>query len=201
MTPYPLSWPDHLPKPGGRYLDIIGHRYGRLTVLAVVDKVNKSYVYLCRCDCGEQTRVRGYHLRDGRVVSCGCKKRENGISAGNAQLEHGESNRGGRAIPSPEYRAWKGMKERCLSPKHKSYSRYGGRGIKVCDRWLHGDGELGGFECFLVDIGRKPTTRHSLDRFPNNDGNYEPGNVRWATPSEQHWTQRKPRQTVAEVSA
>jgi hypothetical protein len=82
------------------------------------------------------------------------------------------------------------MKERCLRPLHKSFARYGGRGIKVCDRWLNGEGGKSGFECFLVDMGLRPSMNHSIDRYPDNDGNYEPGNCRWATTAEQHWNQR-----------
>lgn len=70
---------------------------------------------------------------------------------------------------------------RCSNPNERHYHRYGGRGIRVCDRWL---GEHG-FERFLADVGRRPSSSHSLDRFPNNDGDYEPGNVRWATKKEQ----------------
>jgi hypothetical protein len=79
---------------------------------------------------------------------------------------------------TPEYRAWQGMRLRCTDPEHKAYPRYGGRGIKVCDRWLES------VENFIADMGPKPTPAHELDRFPNNDGNYEPGNCRWATRSE-----------------
>jgi hypothetical protein len=85
---------------------------------------------------------------------------------------------------TPEYRAYNAMKTRCSNPRQRSYKDYGGRGIKVCDRWLHGDGTISGFECFLADVGPKPSSSHSLDR-KENDKNYEPGNVRWATKSEQ----------------
>lgn len=82
---------------------------------------------------------------------------------------------------SPTYNSWKNMKSRCLNPNAYGYYRYGGRGIKVCDRWLD-------FRNFLADMGPRPEGT-TIDRYPNNDGNYEPGNCRWATSHEQHLNQ------------
>jgi len=89
---------------------------------------------------------------------------------------HGDARRGNA---SPEYGAWAEMIQRCTNPKQKRYADYGGRGIHVCERWLNG------FENFLADMGRRPTSEHSIDRYPNNDGNYEKTNCRWATRLEQ----------------
>ena len=83
----------------------------------------------------------------------------------------------------PEYVAWRHMKERCRCKKTSGFKNWGGRGIKVCDRWENS------FEGFLEDVGRKPTSKHTLERI-DNDGNYEPGNVRWATYKEQHMNKR-----------
>lgn len=83
-----------------------------------------------------------------------------------------------------EYEAWQHMKSRCLNPKNKAYHNYGGRGITICDRWLK-------FENFIADMGNAPTPKHSLDRYPNNDGHYEPGNCRWATPEQQNLNKRR----------
>ena len=94
---------------------------------------------------------------------------------GAAQTTHGAA-RGG--VRTPEYRAWESMKRRCLNPRDAAYDRYGGRGITVCERWLDD------FPAFLRDIGARPSPGHSIDRI-DNDGDYEPGNVRWATASEQ----------------
>lgn len=92
-------------------------------------------------------------------------------------IRHGQSY-------SPEYRAWIAIKSRCLNPKSTPYADYGARGIKICDAWVVD------FSAFLAHVGRRPTPQHSLDRYPNNDGNYEPGNVRWATGEEQQANRR-----------
>jgi hypothetical protein len=93
-------------------------------------------------------------------------------------LGHGES--GQRRVPATaEYVAWKSMIARCESRHYPSRHRYGGRGIKVCPEWRHD------YPAFLLHVGRRPSAGHSLDRFPNPDGDYEPGNVRWATASQQ----------------
>lgn len=91
------------------------------------------------------------------------------------KLRHGHTRNGRR---TPEHSSWTAMLKRCSDPNHAAFPRYGGRGISVCDRWLL-------FENFLTDMGPRPSLQHSLDRYPNNDGNYEPGNVRWATKAEQ----------------
>lgn len=92
---------------------------------------------------------------------------------------HGE----GWGNKTPEYKAWQEMKRRCNDSNRQNYRNYGGRGIVVCERWLD-------FTNFLADMGRKPTLEHSLDRYPNNNGNYEPGNVRWATKEQQSRNRR-----------
>lgn len=84
----------------------------------------------------------------------------------------------------PLYRIWVGMKTRCYNVKSKDYPLYGGRGIKVCDRWVNS------FQSFADDMGERPSSNHSIDRFPDNDGNYEPSNCRWATPAEQSKNKR-----------
>jgi hypothetical protein len=94
----------------------------------------------------------------------------------------------------PEYNNWQMMRNRCCNPKSEDYPRWGGKGIKVCKRWLEGENGVHPFVCFLADMGNRPTPKHEVDRYPNNDGNYEPGNVRWALPSQQGWSKvGKPR--------
>lgn len=97
------------------------------------------------------------------------------------QPKHGAAKRGSKR--NKEYTAWQHMKSRCLNPNTKNYSNYGGRGIKVCDRWLK-------FENFYLDIGDAPSPKHSLDRYPDVNGNYEPSNCRWATDKEQQRNRR-----------
>jgi hypothetical protein len=131
------------------------------------------------CDCGTSAVVSFKHLRNGASVSCGCFKREN---AKRVNTKHGGSGGWkGRVARAPEYNIWLAMKMRCTNPRAPHWHRYGGRGISVCDRWTGDDG----FASFLADVGPRPSPDHSIDRFPNNDGNYEPGNVRWATDLEQ----------------
>ena len=87
----------------------------------------------------------------------------------------------------PEYKAWKRIRHRCHNPKHMAYRYYGARGIAVCERWK------GSFEAFFEDMGPRPSKDHSIDRFPDNDGNYEPGNCRWATRNQQMRNRRNTR--------
>ena len=126
--------------------------------------------WLCRCECGAEWTVAASSLTRGLSRSCGCLRRRQAWN-----YQHGES---GHSFYSVEYNAWMHMRQRCSNPNYHAYARYGGRGIKVCDRWLNS------FEAFLADMGRRPSGRRSLDRIDNN-GNYEPSNCRWATPVQQ----------------
>lgn len=103
------------------------------------------------------------------------RQREAARQVGLLNRKHGE----GQGRRTPEYRAWDSLRDRCLNRRSPRYADYGGRGIAVCTRWRDS------YENFLADVGRRPSAQHTLDRFPNNDGNYEPGNVRWATKKEQ----------------
>jgi hypothetical protein len=152
-----------------RFQDITGHRFGRWTVVSYAGRVGSNHQWLCRCDCGAEKSVQGNNLKSSKSRSCGCLHSE--VTAA-TNYRHGHRN-------APEYGAWCDMKSRCLLQNRESWENYGGRGIRVCDRWLSS------FETFLADVGPKPSPRHSLDRYPDVNGNYEPGNVRWATPVEQ----------------
>ena len=160
-----------------QFIDRTGIKYGRLKVCWPSGRSSRPgnpprIVWLCVCDCGAVVTVLGSSLAIGNTKSCGYLSRElAAMRLAHQATRHGEA-RNGRE--SPEYRSWRGMIQRCEQPSYTGFRYYGGRGISVCERWHT-------YENFLADMGRKPTAKHSIDRWPNNDGNYEPGNVRWAT--------------------
>lgn len=163
--------------------DPIGERFGEWTVVgpAPLSPAGIRHVH-CRCGCGVEKSVELNALRHGKTLSCRkCSARRRRQTV----RRHGHTVGYRR---SPEYETWRNMAERCIWPGHKSYARYGGRGITVHPSWLG----RGGFEQFLEHIGRRPSPRHSLDRI-DNDGHYLPGNVRWATASEQAQNRRSTR--------
>lgn len=163
-----------------RKLNMIDGVYGRLTVLRPAENRQSRAAYHCRCACGAEIVAKGELLRNGTTKSCGCLRRELGQEMGKkTSLRHGEGSNGKE---SAEYRTWTAMKSRCANPNHCNYPHYGARGIRVCERWQ-------GYENFLADMGRRPSDGHSLDRIDSN-GNYEPGNCRWATRMEQSGNQR-----------
>jgi hypothetical protein len=168
-------------------LQLEGQRFGRLLVVASFGTAKNSggqhvSAWLCRCDCSSEIIIRGYSLRGGYTKSCGCLNNELSIQRARERAKHGHAR---PHMITRTYTSWMAMHERCRNPKHRAWKHYGGRGIRVCERWS-GDH---GFENFLLDLQVRPAGK-SLDRFPNNDGNYEPGNTRWATPKQQRWNQR-----------
>lgn len=154
----------------GKLIDLTGQVFGRLTVLQRADTGRLKPDWLVRCECGVVKPVNGSDLKAGKIVSCGCLQRE---KIGNLRRSHSLSK-------SSEYNIWTLMKRRCLDENSLRYYRYGGRGIKVCDRWLEA------FENFYADMGPRPHSKLSLDRI-NNDGNYEPGNCRWTDSMTQYY--------------
>ena len=144
--------------------DPTGRRYDRLFVVRRVTNQPSSgnARFLCKCDCGNETIVTGAALRAGHTRSCGCRFVDFG----------GNHTHGGTG--TTEHDIWRCMLQRCGSPRHKDYA---GRGISVCDRWQD-------FANFRDDMGPRPSADHSIERVEN-DGNYEPGNCRWATAKQQ----------------
>ncbi|HCE08726.1 MAG TPA: hypothetical protein DEQ40_09035 [Oxalobacteraceae bacterium] len=158
-----------------RAIDITGQQFGRLLAIhAVPVTPGESMKWHCTRTCGGSTVVRSKHLRNGMTASCGCLRRETTAAKNETH---------GLARKVPEYGVWCGMKSRCTATGRKDFSRYGGRGISVCARWRDS------FPNFLADMGPRPSSKHSIER-EDNDGDYEPGNCYWATPSQQAFNRR-----------
>lgn len=139
---------------------MIGVKYNKLTAIKELG-TNKSRhkMYLFKCECGNDKVATAINVRANRVKSCGCLSKKHG------------------KFGTKIYRVWTGMKSRCYYEKDENYINYGARGIKVCERWKNS------FINFYKDMGDKPSSKHQLDRI-DNDGDYEPSNCRWVTPSE-----------------
>ena len=153
--------------------DLSGRRFGKLTVIKRIG--TSSYgqpKWFCVCDCGITKEVFGNSLRSGATLSCGCLHRQR-------VTKHGKTG-------TREFTSWQQMLQRCYNPRHANYKDYGARGITVCERWRSS------FATFLTDIGPRPSGT-SLDRYPNNNGNYEPTNCRWASPLKQGQNKRNNR--------
>lgn len=154
-----------------------GQRYGRWLVLGYTGSDSRGQsTWLCKCDCGNHSVISQNNLGSGASLSCGCLHDE---MLSEYSTSHGLAHR------TPEYNTWVAMRQRCRNPKNQNYPIYGGRGITIDPAWED-------FAVFLRDVGPKPSPKHSLDRI-NPDGNYEKGNVRWATQIEQCNNLRKNR--------
>ena len=151
----------------GKIIDLAGQYFGVLTVIQKADSKNSKAHWLCRCQCGKTTTVRGEHLRNGATKSCGC----------NANIKHGLSK-------TRLYNIWNGMIQRCHFPHHKDYPRYGAVGIKVCDLWKN---DFMAFFKWAESNGYDEGL--TIDRVDGNGG-YEPYNCRWETPKVQAFNRR-----------
>jgi hypothetical protein len=149
---------------------VVGEKFGRWTIVGPPEKrgQNQQIYHACRCDCGAERHVKRASLMRRESASCGCAKAD---AARKRLTKHGRTD-------SPEYLAWLLMRRRCHEPRDNSYHRYGARGISVAKEWRDS------FEAFFAHVGPRPSDEYSLERKDNN-GNYEPGNVRWATATEQ----------------
>lgn len=161
-------------------IDLSGQIFDCLTVVTKAGKDSRGNItWNCQCSCGNTLVVKGCHLRSGHSKSCGCLQK----ASASKRAVHGHL---GGDTSTTEYNSWRGMINRCSNPKYSGYKNYGGRGIKVCERWRD-------FASFYADMGKKPSSNFSIERV-NNNGNYESGNCIWATRNQQSANQR-PRAT------
>ena len=180
-----------------KFIDFTGQRYGRYTAMdRAPNQKRHRTAWNCVCDCCNKVVVLAQSLASGRTKSCGCPRREKARESGLSRRgipgkrKHGHC-AGGR--PSRTYRAWNDMKARCHCPSAGNYAYYGGKGVSVCAEWRHD------FLAFLRDMKVCPEG-YTLDRI-NPGGNYEPGNVRWATWQQQARNHRNNRQRYLDTEA
>jgi len=152
-----------MPKAGISRVAPIGKRFGRVIVLSLSRAAGRSSVVDCRCDCGDERAYFITNLRNQVEPMCPlCREKSRPAK--------------GKSGKHPLFNIWKAMIQRCENPNHTWYERYGGRGVRVCERWRSN------FEAFAADVGDRPSLTHTLDRI-DGDGDYELSNVRWATPT------------------
>lgn len=155
--------------------------YGRLLPIEPVGKDKyRNILWKCICTCGNIHITKSHLLRSGESKSCGCLQKE--IVSKIAKKLFTTHNK----THTPEYQSWADMKKRCYNKNSIDYPNYGERGIIVCDKWLG----KSGFSNFYIDMGKRPSENHSVDRYPNTNGNYEPTNCRWGTDYEQSRNKR-----------
>lgn len=178
-----------------RLKDITGQKFNRLLVVSRAENSKSGKAsWNCKCDCGNMVVVWGSNLRNGHTQSCGCLQRER---TSEASTTHGKTH-------TKIHTVWKTMKQRCFCKNHHKFKDYGGRGITVCDEWKN---DFQAFYDYVSELPHFGEEGYSIDRI-NNDGNYEPGNVKWSTLKEQARNRRTCRYvyyngeflTIAELS-
>lgn len=169
-----------------RLVNLKGQRFGRWLVIKFSGLDGRQQAtWLCCCECGTRKVLHASDLKRGNTRSCGCLRKEiiSLLQRGNTiRRTHGASRL--QSPLHPTFSTWQAMKARCLNPNASNFAFYGGRGIKICKRWVFS------FNNFWIDMGRKPKGM-TLDRFPNRDGDYKPSNCRWATARTQSNNRRK----------
>jgi hypothetical protein len=151
--------------------DVTGQRFGRLTALHFVERRKRATYWRFACDCGGVIDAWLPNAKMGRTRSCGCFRKETATAQAIRRATHGKTH-------TPEYRSWSSLRGRCNNPNDKQYPDYGGRSIKVCERWNTS------FDNFYADMGPRPAPRYSVERIDVNKG-YEPSNCCWIPCSEQ----------------
>ena len=160
-----------------RVKNLTGKKFCRLLVVSRAENtIDGRAKWNCKCDCGTSIIARGSNLMNGHTQSCGCLKKERTIET---SVIHGKSH-------TKIHNLWKNMKQRCSNPDNHKYKNYGGRGIKVCDEW---NKDFQNFYDYVSQLPHYGEQGYSLDRI-DNDGNYEPGNVKWSTSTEQSRNRR-----------
>ena len=171
-----------------KLIDLTGQRYNRLTAIQPAGKIGGRIAWLFDCSCGKTITTTANSVRTGKTKSCGCLKKEQAAENGKLsaksildRIKHGHASKNSKT--RDVYNIWCTIRARCLCPTCADYASYGGRGIKICERWSDPAN-------FINDMGPRPSKKHSVDRV-DNDGDYEPSNCKWSTPEQQANNRRK----------
>lgn len=157
------------------FVDLTGRKFNKLTVVKFAGMRQRGSYWECLCECGGESILIANYVTSGHTKSCGCDQSAVMLKRNKAMATHGESSKN----MTVEYKTWSSMHERCYNSADYRYKYYGAMGVKICKRWRDA------YKNFLADMGRRPSGKYSIDRYPDPWGNYEPKNCRWATPEQQ----------------